>query len=134
MPLVRIDVLRGRPAHELTAISSCVHQAMVTDLGVPERDHFQIITEHDRDRLLFNRSYLDIDRSDNWVLIHVTLSAGRSTQSKQAFYSGLCGRLADAVGLRREDLAVVLVENSREDWSFGHGEANYLTLPPESWR
>jgi phenylpyruvate tautomerase PptA (4-oxalocrotonate tautomerase family) len=134
MPLVRIDVLRGRPPHELTAIGSCVHQAMVTDLGVPERDHFQIVTEHDRDRLLFDRSYLDIDRSDGWVLVHVTLAAGRSTESKQAFYSGLCERLTNAVGLRREDLAVVLVENDREDWSFGHGEANYLTLPPGSWR
>jgi 4-oxalocrotonate tautomerase len=134
MPLVRIDVLRGRPAHELTAIGVCVHQAMVSDLGVPGRDHFQIVTEHDRDRLLFDRSYLDIDRSDNWVLVHVTLAAGRSTEAKRAFYSGLCGRLADAVGLRGEDLAVVLVENGREDWSFGHGEANYLTLPPRSWR
>jgi 4-oxalocrotonate tautomerase len=108
MPLVRIDVLRGRPQHELTAIGSCVHQAMVADLGVPERDHFQIITEHDPGRLLF--------------------------EAKQAFYAGLCGRLADTVGLRREDLAVVLVENGREDWSFGRGDANYLTLPPEAWR
>jgi 4-oxalocrotonate tautomerase len=79
MPLVRIDVLRGRPQHELTAIGSCVHQAMVADLGVPQRDHFQIITEHDPDRLLYDRNYLDIDRSDGW-------------------------------------------------------DANYLTLPPESWR
>jgi 4-oxalocrotonate tautomerase len=134
MPLVRIDVLRGRPQHELTAIGSCVHQAMVTDLGVPERDHFQVVTEHDPDRLLFDRNYLDIDRSDGWVLVHVTLAAGRSTEAKQAFYSGLCERLAATVDLRREDVAVVLVENRREDWSFGHGAANYLTLPPESWR
>jgi 4-oxalocrotonate tautomerase len=134
MPLVRIDVLRGRPEHELTAIGSCVHQTMVTELGVPERDHFQIVTEHDPDRLLFDRNYLGIGRSDGWLLVHVTLAAGRSTEAKQAFYSGLCRRLADAVGLRREDLAVVLVENGREDWSFGHGEASYLTLPPESWR
>jgi len=132
--LVRIDVLRGRPDSELAAIGSCVHQAMVTDLGVPERDHFQIVTEHDPNRLLFDRHYLDIERSDGWVLVHVTLAAGRSTEAKQAFYAGLCGRLVDPVGLRREDLAVVLVENGREDRSFGRGEASYLTLPRDSWR
>jgi hypothetical protein len=26
------------------------------------------------------------------------------------------------------------VENGREDWSFGAGQANYLTLPPDDWR
>ena len=55
-------------------------------------------------------------------------------EAKQAFYTGLCRRLADTVGLRRDDLAVVLVENGREDWSFGDGEASYIALPPESWR
>ena len=107
---------------------------MVTALDVPERDRFQIVAEHDSDRLLFDRHYLDIDRSDGWVLVQVTLAAGRSSEAKQAFYADLCGRLADTVGLRREDLAVVLIENGREDWSFGRGEASYLTLPPESWR
>jgi 4-oxalocrotonate tautomerase len=38
------------------------------------------------------------------------------------------------VGLRPEDLAVILVENSREDWSFGRGEASYLVLPRDRWR
>jgi hypothetical protein len=27
-----------------------------------------------------------------------------------------------------------LVENTREDWSFGNGEAQYVVLPKEQWR
>ena len=134
MPVVRIDVLRGRSERELTAIGSCVHQAMTAELGVPERDRFQVLTQHGPGRLRFDPSYLDIDRSDAWVLVHITLAAGRSTEAKQSFYTSLCERLADEVGLRHEDLAVVLVENEREDWSFGNGQASYLTLPPEAWR
>jgi len=31
-------------------------------------------------------------------------------------------------------LAVVMVENGREDWSFGRGQASYLELPRAAWR
>jgi 4-oxalocrotonate tautomerase len=75
------------------------------------------------------RSYLDIDRTDRYVLVEVTLSAGRSTEAKQAFYARLAELLEEAIGLRREDLGIVLVENQRPDWSYGRGEASYVVLP-----
>lgn len=134
MPLVRIDVLRGRPDSELAAIGECVHEAMLAELDVPERDRFQILTQHDPGQLTFNRGYLGFDRGDGWVLVQITLAAGRSREAKQAFYAGLSRRLHERVGLRPDDLAVVLVENQREDWSFGAGDANYLTLPRDAWR
>ena len=93
MPLVRIDVLRGRSERELDALSAAVQEAMVATLGVPERDRFQIITEHDAGRLRFDPGYLDVERSDAFVLVHVTLAAGRATEVKQAFYADLCERL-----------------------------------------
>jgi 4-oxalocrotonate tautomerase len=134
MPLAQIDVLAGRPGEELTAIADSVHEAMVEHLDVPERDRFQIVTQHTEQSLRFNRHYLDVERSDRWVMVRITLSAGRATEAKQAFYGRLAGLLVDRVGLRGEDLAVMLVENAREDWSFGHGQASYLELPPEAWR
>jgi hypothetical protein len=69
MPLVRIDVLRGRSEQELTQIGTCVHEAMNAELGVPERDRFQLLTEHEPGRLHFDPSYLDIERSDASVLV-----------------------------------------------------------------
>ena len=134
MPLVNIDLLEGRPSKELGVIADAVHQALVEHLDVPERDRFQIVTQHTGESLRFNRHYLDVERTDSWVMVRVTLSAGRATESKQAFYRRLAELLAERVGLRGEDLAVMLVENTREDWSFGHGQASYLDLPPEAWR
>jgi 4-oxalocrotonate tautomerase len=107
---------------------------MVAELDVPERDRFQILTEHSAGTLSFDRAYLDVDRSEGFVLVRVTLSAGRSTDAKRAFYRRLAELLGERVGLRGEDLAVMLVENQREDWSFGRGQASYLELPPEAWR
>ncbi len=129
MPLVRIDVLQGYSREERKAIGDCVQRAMMETLGVPERDRFQVITEHLPETFDFNRSYLDISRSDRFVFVQVALSAGRTETSKQAFYARLAELLADAVALRAEDLAVVIVENARHDWSFGLGEASYVVLP-----
>jgi phenylpyruvate tautomerase PptA (4-oxalocrotonate tautomerase family) len=77
---------------------------------------------------------LDIERSERFVLVRVTLAAGRATAVKQAFYRRLSELLSARAGLSSNDLAVTLVENDREDWSFGRGQANYLELPREAWR
>lgn len=134
MPLVTIDLLEGRPPEELDAISDAVHEAMTEHLQVPDRDRFQIITEHRPRTLRFDRHYLDIERSDRFVMVRVTLAAGRATEAKQAFYRRLSELLADRVQLPAGDLAVALVENGREDWSFGRGQASYLELPRDAWR
>jgi 4-oxalocrotonate tautomerase len=134
MPLVEINLLEGRPPQALNAIADSVQEAMVEHLDVPERDRFHVLTQHGPETLRFDRSYLDVERSDGFVMVRVTLSSGRSTDAKRAFYRRLADLLVERIGLREEDLAVVLVENAREDWSFGHGLASYLELPREAWR
>jgi len=134
MPLVTIDLLEGRSAGEVDAISEAVHEAMVETLNVPERDRFQIIAEHSSTSLRFDRHYLDIDRDEGFVLVRITLAEGRPADIKRAFYRRLAELLLERVGLRGENLAVVLIENGREDWSFGRGQASYLELPREAWR
>ena len=134
MPIVRIDVLEGWTPGDLELVGAAVQRALIETLGVPERDRFQVISEHPAERFVFDRSYLEIARSDRFILVQVTLSAGRTTQVKQAFYARLCELLVRDVGLREEDLAVCLVENNREDWSFGRGQASYLVIPKEDWR
>ncbi len=134
MPLVNIDLLAGRSDDEIDRISDCVHEAMTAELDVPLRDRFQIVTEHTPRSLRFDRGYLDIDRTDGFVLIRLSLSRGRTTEAKQAFYARLAGLLHERVGVRAEDVAIVLTENAREDWSFGRGQASYVVLPREAWR
>jgi phenylpyruvate tautomerase PptA (4-oxalocrotonate tautomerase family) len=134
MPLVRIDVLTTFSPAERRAIGDAVQSAMTTTLDVPARDRFQVVTTHAPDDFVFNRSYLDIERSDRFVCVQVTLSAGRTQEAKKAFYARLVELLGDQVSLRPEDLAVILVENEREDWSFGRGQASYLELAREQWR
>jgi 4-oxalocrotonate tautomerase len=134
MPLVRIDLRRGKPAGYATAIGEAVHRAMVDTIGVPERDHFQVITEHTPQEMVHDPGYLGIARSDSVVFIQIFLSAGRSTEQKQALYARIAELLAEKPGMRREDVVIALVPNARDDWSFGNGEAQYVTMPKEQWK
>ncbi len=134
MPLVRIDLREGKPAGCVRAIADAVQRAMVDCLDVPARDRFQVIAAHAPDHLIYDPGYLDIKRTDDIVLVQITLSAGRGTEQKQAFYARLAALLREDPGVRPEDLAIGLVENTREDWSLGNGEASYVVRPKEQWR
>jgi 4-oxalocrotonate tautomerase len=134
MPFVEIDLLEGRSEAELDAISDAIHEAMVAVLDVPQRDRVQLVTERRPGYLRFDPNYLDIDRDEGFLLIRITLSAGRTTAAKQAFYRLLAELLAERTGMPTGNLAVVLLENEREDWSFGRGQASYLALPRDAWR
>jgi hypothetical protein len=39
-------------------------------------DRFQVITEHDSDSLIYDPTYLDMQRSDEVIFIQITLNEG----------------------------------------------------------
>jgi phenylpyruvate tautomerase PptA (4-oxalocrotonate tautomerase family) len=125
MPLVRIDLMEGKTPDYRARIGKIVYQAMVDTLNVPQKDRFQIITEHAKDSLQFDREYLGIKRSDDCVFLQITLNGGRSVELKQLFYKAVADALHAELNLRREDVFISLVEVSKENWSFGNGEAQY---------
>jgi phenylpyruvate tautomerase PptA (4-oxalocrotonate tautomerase family) len=124
MPLVRISVIRGKPAAPLGSLGDAVHRALVETVGVPEKDRFQVITEHERHELVYDPDYLGISRTDGIVLIQITFSTGRSLEQKRLLYRRIMERLGEA-GVRPEDAWINLIEVPRENWSFGNGIASY---------
>lgn len=98
---------------------------MLSALGVPADDRFQVITDHADADLVIDPTYLGIARSRDAILIQVTLNEGRAVEKKQAFYKAVADGLAARIGLRRQDVFISLVEVKTENWSFGNGEAQY---------
>jgi len=125
MPLVRIDLRKGTNVAYRTSLSNGVHQALVEAIGIPVKDRFHVITERDTDSLLYDNSYLDIPRTNNIVMVQVTMSRGRTLEQKRMIYKRMAEILAEKPGLRPQDLLVNLVEVEKENWSFGNGEAQY---------
>ena len=125
MPLVRISLLKGKPASYRRKVGDAVHQALVETIDVPAKDRFQLITEHDAEDFVYDREYLGIARSRDLVIIQATISAGRSLHLKRRLYRAIVDRLGATVQLRPEDVFVNLVEVAKENWSFGNGLASY---------
>jgi 4-oxalocrotonate tautomerase len=127
MPLVRIDLLEGKTSEYREQVGQVVYRAMLAVLGVPKDDRFLIITEHPKTGLEFDRDYLGIHRSDDCIFLQITLNAGRTVEMKQRFYQAIVDGLQEDLGLRREDVFISLVEVPKENWSFGNGQAQYVT-------
>lgn len=127
MPLIRIDVIAGRRTPEqVTTLLDTVHAEMVAAFETPARDRYQIVHEHPRHQIVVQDTGLGIERTDDVVIVQVT-SRPRDRGRKEAFYAGVAKALERECGLRPEDLVVSITENTDEDWSFGHGRAQFLT-------
>jgi phenylpyruvate tautomerase PptA (4-oxalocrotonate tautomerase family) len=125
MPLVRVSLLKGKSPAYRRAIGEAVHQAMVDAIGVPPLDRFQVITEHAAGDLVYDPSYLGVERTDAVVFVQITLNAGRTPDQKRALYARTTELLAKDPGIRPQDVLINLVEVPKENWSFGNGEAQY---------
>ncbi|CAI3956311.1 tautomerase family protein [Commensalibacter papalotli (ex Botero et al. 2024)] len=125
MPLIRIDVIEGRTQQELTILKETIHRAVVEAFEVPERDKYQILTQHKPGFLISEDTGLDIPRTDKFVLLQIA-SRPRTAEQKKKFYSLVCQLLKENCAIKSSDVMISIVVNSDEDWSFGLGRAQFL--------
>jgi phenylpyruvate tautomerase PptA (4-oxalocrotonate tautomerase family) len=126
MPLIRVSLRRGKPAAYRRAILDGIYHAMRATFDVPEDDRFMVVTEHDEADFSYSAGYLGIARSDDLVIIQLTVSNTRNVATKQALYRQIVANLTADPGLRPEDIFINLVEVLPENWSFGHGVTQYV--------
>ena len=129
MPLVRISLVKGKTPAYRRKLGDAIHSALVDTIDVPPADRFQVLTEHEPGDLVYDPGFLGIARTNDIVIVQITISIGRSLEKKRALFRRIADNLA-ALGLRREDAWINLIEVAKENWSFGNGVASYA--PPES--
>ena len=126
MPLVRIEVRKGKDAAYRQAIGKVVYEALL-GVGVPQQDRFQVIAEHEAGDFIYDPSYLGVERTDDLVIIQITWNEGRTLEQKKALYKTIADGLERSPGIRIEDVFINLVEVKKENWSFGNGIAQYAS-------
>lgn len=126
MPLLYIDLIEGRTPAEVRALLDAVHEAVVEAFGVPPRDRYQVVRTHPAHEIVAWDTGLGITRSAHQVIVHM-VSRRRTRAMKEKFYELLATRLFDKCGVDPADVIVSITENGDEDWSFGHGRAQFLT-------
>ncbi|BCW34946.1 putative 4-oxalocrotonate tautomerase [Arthrobacter sp. StoSoilA2] len=126
MPLVRIDVNQGRSADELVAISRAIHDAIVSEYEIPERDYFHILTEHPEGQIVAQDAGLGFGRSLGVIMIQIFTQGGRSQTAKSSLFEAITEGLG-GLGVKGEDVFIGYMENSPGDWSFGFGRSQYVS-------
>ncbi|MGY6653610.1 tautomerase family protein [Amycolatopsis sp. TRM77291] len=126
MPLIYVDLVEGRTPEQVHSLLDAIHEAVVIAFGVPERDRYQVVRTHPAGEVVALDTGLGIDRSAGLVILHV-ISRRRAPAAKVAFYELLARSLAHDCGIDSADLIVSITENGDEDWSFGHGRAQFVT-------
>jgi len=121
MPLVTLTVRRPKSNAFKTTVLDAVHAALVSS-GVPATDKFQRVIELAAEDFRFDSGYPDLKsgRTDDFALIEILWSAGRSVKVKKKLLEELMGTLSRA-GLNPENVMVCFKEISWENWSFGGG-------------
>ncbi|WP_338801547.1 tautomerase family protein [Pseudomonas sp. RSB 5.4] len=127
MPLVRVEIKKHADPTFAKRIGEQIYAAMRSAINVPEHDNFQILNEHDGEHFIFDPQYLGIQRTDQLVIIQITLNEGRNLEQKKALYQTIAQNLNTHLGIRLEDVFINLVEVKKENWSFGNGIAQYAS-------
>jgi 4-oxalocrotonate tautomerase len=126
MPLVRVSLRRGKPVAYRQAILDGIYQAMISTFNVPNEDRFMVINEHDEPDFSYSPNYLGINRTDDLILIQLTVSNTRGVEQKKALFRQIVENLKASPGVRPEDVFINLVEVVPANWSFGNGIAQYV--------
>ena len=117
MPLVRIEVLKGRPAAEKKRLLDAVHAALVEAFEILEDDRTQRLIEHDPENF-----EIETARSERYTLVEITAFPGRSRQAKRALYASIVRNL-EAIGTPANDVLVVIHEPPLQDWGIRGGRS-----------
>ena len=124
MPLSHISLLSGKPEAYRQAIFDSLYRALRETLNVPEDDQFMTITEHKAANFRYGDAF-GVARSDDLVFIQITVFDTRTIEEKRALFRRVAELLGESPGIRPEDVFVNLVESAKENWSVGHGLAQF---------
>lgn len=124
MPLIRISMRAGKPDAYRQAIFDGLYRAMRDALEVPEGDEFMTITEHAAANFRYGTAF-GVARSDDLVLIQITVFDTRTPAQKKALFQRIAAVLGDNPGVRPEDVFVVVTDAAKANWSVGHGLAQF---------
>jgi len=116
MPLVKIEILKGKDSDFKKALFDGVHQALVDTLKIPDDDRIQRLYELDKENFEFPR-----EKSEDPILIELVIFKGRSSEAKKSLFKAVVDNLEKSLGIKRTDVLIVIHELEKENWGVRGG-------------
>ena len=123
MPLVTVNLLKGRSAEEKDSIAASIQAALVSTLGVPDEDRYQLFNEYDGEDFRHTGGYLGLTYTDQLLIVEMTFLVGRDDELKKSLLAAINRNLVAAGVVRGDDVFVLITEIGRANVSFGRGLA-----------
>ena len=127
MPIVTISLSKTWSIEDQKLIADGIHEAIV-GVGFPKTDRFQKIHRLSKDQILYDDRHPNLteSRTENFVLIEIIISLGRSVEFKKDLLSRIIQNLKNKPGILPHDVMVLFIETARENWAFAGGIQYYV--------
>ena len=124
MPIAKIHVLEGQyDEARLGKVSSAVQNGLISALGIPPEDFFQIFHVLPRNQYLHTPSFLGLKYSDDLIVLEITFISGRPSEKRLGLLKALNDAVVAAAGISPDDLMIAFYEVPGDNISFGRGLA-----------
>ncbi|MBO1307090.1 tautomerase family protein [Enterococcus sp. 669A] len=127
MPLIKIDIVEGRSEQDIRKMLDAIHSAVLEAFHVPKGDRYQIVTQHKSYEMVLEDTDLGFTREQPDIVAITVISRKRECHDKVTFYRLIKEGLEKELGIAPQNILISITENGDADWSFGFGEAQFIT-------
>lgn len=111
MPLVKIEIIKGKSLEYKKTVLDAVHVALENAIQIENWDRFQRLYEIEDD--LFESSE---SKTDKFTMIEITMFPGRTKEQKSKLYKEIVKELNERLGIEPTDIFIVINEPANENW------------------
>ena len=111
MPLIRIEILKGKDASYKKTLLDAVHDALAAAIGIPDWDRFQRLYELEPE--CFERAP---GKTDYFTMIEITMFPGRTKAQKARIFEEITKELYTRLGINNGDVFIVIQEPPNDNW------------------
>ena len=114
MPLVEINMKKGKSPEYKKTLMECIHQGLIESINIEDWDNFQRINEYDEED--FQKPSF---KSDDFMIIELTVFPGRTKEQKRMMIEKITENLKNTLSVDPTDVFITIVEPPLENWGMG---------------
>lgn len=111
MPLVRIEIKKGKDAVYKKKLLDIVHKSIVDAIGISDWDRFQRLIEIEPDCF-----ETPSEKTDDFMIIEITMFQGRTKDQKKELIRLITDNISRELSVKPSDVFIVIQDPPDENW------------------